>query len=71
MIKPHNFLKLHVNRYVISVIPWRSVLLVEEIGVSEKTTDSKQVTDKPVQIKRYRIQLVINRIRILVVIGTD
>jgi hypothetical protein len=30
----------------ISVISWRSVLLVEETGVPEKTTDLLQVTDK-------------------------
>jgi len=29
----------------ISVISWRSVLLVEKIGVPEKTTDLSQVTD--------------------------
>jgi len=30
----------------ISVISWRSVLLVEETGVQEKTIDLSQVTDK-------------------------
>ena len=30
----------------ISVILWRSVLLVEETGESEKTNDLSQVTDK-------------------------
>jgi hypothetical protein len=30
----------------ISVISWRSVLLVEEVGVPEITTDLPQVTDK-------------------------
>jgi len=30
----------------ISVISWRSVLLVEETGGPEKTTDLSQVTDK-------------------------
>jgi hypothetical protein len=34
----------------ISVISWRSVLLVEETGVPEKTTDLPQVTDKLYQI---------------------
>jgi hypothetical protein len=29
----------------IAVISWRSVLLVEEIGVPEKTTDLSQITD--------------------------
>ena len=30
----------------ISVISWRSILLVEEPGVPEKTTDLSQVTDQ-------------------------
>ena len=30
----------------ISIISWRSVLLVEETGVPGKTTDLSQVTDK-------------------------
>ena len=30
----------------ISVISWRSVLLVEETGIPEKTTNLPQVTDK-------------------------
>ena len=30
----------------ISAISWQSVLLVEETGVLEKTTDLSQVTDK-------------------------
>jgi hypothetical protein len=30
----------------ISVIPWRSVLLVEETGYPEKTTNLSQITDK-------------------------
>ena len=30
----------------ISVILWRSVVLVEETGVPEKTTELSQVTDK-------------------------
>jgi hypothetical protein len=32
--------------YTISAILWWSVLLVEETGVSEKTTNLLQVTDK-------------------------
>jgi hypothetical protein len=31
---------------IISVKSWRSVLLVEETGVQEKTTDLPQVIDK-------------------------
>ena len=36
----------HATFNNISVILWRSVLLVEETGVSEKTTDLSPVTDK-------------------------
>ena len=56
----------------ISVISWRSVLLVEETRVPEKTTDLSQVTDKlshnvvPSTPRLCRI-----RTRELVVMGTD
>jgi hypothetical protein len=41
----------------ISVIWWRSVLLVEETGVPRKKTDLPQVTDKPYYIMLYRVHL--------------
>jgi hypothetical protein len=46
-----------------SVISWRSVLLVEETGVQEKTIDRSQVTDKLYRIMLYEAHLDMNEVR--------
>jgi hypothetical protein len=55
----------------ISVISWRTVLLVEETGVPGETTDLPQVTDKLMMLYLIHLGWTGFQLITLVVIGTD